>query len=157
MTRPTTEDRFWAKVDKNGPLPPIRPDLGPCWLWKGKLTRKGYAQFSIKNGYPGHPQGWEPVAAHRFAYELQVGPIPDGLCIDHLCFVRHCMNGAHLEAVTLAVNTLRSNSPTMLLHRANRCAKGHDLTVHGYNRPTGTGRFCRTCQAERARTGSTLA
>jgi len=87
----TTEQRFWAKVDKNGP--------GGCWLWTAARYPGGYGQFRA-NGKGG--------AAHRFAYELLVGPIPEGLEVDHVCHVRHCVNPGHLQAVTRSVNMTRA-------------------------------------------------
>lgn len=110
--RPSAEERFWAKVDKNGPIPEHRPDLGPCWLRRSKKNH-GYGVFSI---------GKKSISAHRYAYELVVGPIPDGYQIDHLCHHpdlcelaeqcphRRCVNPAHLEAVTCRVNLMRSGS-----------------------------------------------
>lgn len=87
---PDPAERFWTYVDKAGP--------GNCWLWTGRLERNGYARFR----HDGQRSG-----AHRYAYELEVGPIPDGLTIDHLCRVRHCVNPMHLEPVSGRENTRR--------------------------------------------------
>lgn len=70
-----------------------------CWLWTGTLSMKGYGRFNVTDR--------NNAAAHRFAYESFVGPIPDGLEIDHLCSVRRCVNPAHLEPVTHAENLRR--------------------------------------------------
>ncbi len=91
--KPTREERFWAKVDRSGP--------GGCWLWTAS-TREGYGYFGLGRRDEGM------VDAHRFAYELLVGPIPAGLEIDHLCRVRRCVNPPHLEAVTSAENKRRA-------------------------------------------------
>ena len=94
----TPEQRFWPKVNKAGPAPTYRPDLGPCWLWTAYLY-KGYGRF---NGGQGRI-----VEAHRFAYELAKGAIPSGLVLDHLCRVTSCVNPDHLEPVTIAENVDR--------------------------------------------------
>jgi hypothetical protein len=75
-----------------------------------------------------------------------VGPIPHGLTIDHLCRVRACVNPAHMECVTRAVNSLRGEAPCVLLHRANLCKAGHDQRVHANITPSGR-RLCRICNA----------
>lgn len=86
------EERFWAKVD--------RRDGGDCWPWLGTTTSTGYGLFGV-------PREDRTVGAHRYAYELVVGPIPTGLELDHLCRVRNCVNPAHLEPVTHAENLRR--------------------------------------------------
>jgi hypothetical protein len=88
-------ERFWLKVD--------RQDQGECWRWTGAVAG-GYGRFWIG---PGRARG-RPVQAHRFAYELLVGPIPDGLTIDHLCLNKLCVNPAHMEPVTGAENSRRA-------------------------------------------------
>ncbi len=105
------QDRFWPKVNKNGPIPSIRSDLGPCWIWEAQSVAEGYGKLSITGGSP----AW----AHRFAYETRYGVIPKGLHIDHLCMVRLCVNPDHLEAVTQAENNRRAAVETM---RRRSCA-----------------------------------
>lgn len=73
----------------------------PCWLWNGALIQGGYGRY--QRGPKGQP-------AHRAYYEKLVGPIPDGLDLDHLCRVRRCVNPSHLEPVTAAENTRRGAS-----------------------------------------------
>src|SRR4051812_41628217 len=84
------EVRFWEKVEKEGAVPADRPSLGPCWEWTAFKLR-GYGQFSPWKGLL--------CRAHRYAYELLVGPIPEGHELDHLCRNRGCVNPAHLEPV----------------------------------------------------------
>ena len=95
------EERFWEYVNKTP----------ACWLWTGKLTADGYPLFRVKRDHPLEP--WTYVRAHRWAYEAQVGAIPEGLTLDHVrergCHHRHCVNPAHLEPVTRAENTRREN------------------------------------------------
>ena len=93
----TPEQRFWAKVDKDGPVPADKPELGPCWLWAAFVNRStGYGQF--------YPQHGVTVGAHCYSYELANGPVPEGLDVHHECHVRRCCNPAHLRALSRAEN-----------------------------------------------------
>lgn len=134
------EARFWSKVDKNG--------SGGCWLWTGKLASNGYAEFS-------HDRKRD--RAHRYAYELLVGPIPEGLVIDHVwergCRHRHCVNPAHLEPVPNGENIRRGFAPAHIAHRSNTCKRGHSLKDAWKNPKTGW-RQCLTCKRERMATAS---
>ncbi|MGW2520519.1 HNH endonuclease signature motif containing protein [Streptomyces sp. NPDC001617] len=125
---PTVEERFWAKVDKNGPPPAQRPELGPCWVWTGSTDQKGYGRF-----YDG--------SRSRKAHDYAFGPIADGLEPDHLCRNRACVRRSHLEAVTHRENSQRAaySKPT--------CARDHALPEPG---PNGR-RVCRPCANERNR------
>jgi hypothetical protein len=93
-------DRFWAKVDKNGPVPDDRPDLGPCWVWQNATTKR-YGTIQLGGRECGK------ILAHRWSYEIANGPIPEGLELDHLCGNPPCVNPAHLEPVTHLVNVRR--------------------------------------------------
>lgn len=129
--------RFLAKVNKDGP---IHPTLGTaCWLWTASIDLGGYGQFYYR-GARGK--------AHRFAYESAVGPIPDGLQLDHLCRVRSCVNPAHLEAVTMLENIRRGEGGSNFRLKTH-CPKGHpysgdnlyvSIDAAGQRR-----RHCRTC------------
>ena len=140
----TLEQRFWLKVDKNGPPPVYRPDLGPCWLWLGTLT-KGYGHFRV---------GSRLRYAHRVAYELCVGPIQQDLQSDHLCRVSRCVNPNHLEPVTSAENCRRGLGPSASGSRMlakTHCPQGHPYAGENlYARPNGA-RVCRACNRERDR------
>lgn len=130
--------KFWARVDKSGPVPESVP--GQCWLWMGSRDRKGYGQLWNKR-------------AHRLSYEALVGPIPEGLQIDHLCRNPPCVNPAHLEAVTSRENTRRGFGPTSPAVRGvlNHCKYGHEFTpenTYTRQREGYTIRVCRRCKAD---------
>lgn len=124
--------RFWEKVDLNG--------AGGCWLWEASLFLSGYGQFQI-----GHTK----IRAHRWAYEREFGPVPDGMVLDHLCRVRRCVNPAHLEAVTERENVLRGEGPSAHNARKTQCINRHPFD-HANTRRTPNGkRVCRRCHAIR--------
>jgi len=131
------QERFWQYVSKTE----------TCWLWTGTLSH-GYGSF-----YLGRPEGgYRQVMAHRFAYELLIGPIPDGLTLDHLkdrCGDKRCVkvvadvySPAHLEPVTLRVNIQRGSPNKAKTH----CKRGHEFTAEN-TRPASSkgGRACRAC------------
>lgn len=130
----TVGERFWAKVDASA-------GLGACWEWLAYRGRDGYGQFGV---------GRVVKRAHRVAFELARGPVPDGLTLDHLCRNRGCVNPVHLEPVTAGENVLRGISPAATHARAEQCPQGHQYdagntyTYRGWRR-------CRRCNADRAR------
>jgi hypothetical protein len=140
----TIETRFWPKVDKDGPVPAQRPDLGPCWLWTAGTNGYGYGYFNMDARRATHMN----AGAHRVAYELLIGPIPEGLTLDHLCLNNPCVNPAHLEPVTLAENIRRS--PQAQAKRARtHCPQGHPYNAANTRwrtRPN-PGRSCRACDS----------
>lgn len=71
-------------------------DPGGCWLWPGSKSHDGYGKIR-RDG--------RTQLVHRVAYELHVGPVPDGLALDHTCHTRACFNPAHLEPVTPTQNS----------------------------------------------------
>jgi hypothetical protein len=81
--------RFWAKVQTDGPIQ--RAELGPCWVWTASLIR-GYGQFHL----PRSGRTQRTVYAHRFAWTLTNGPIPEHLSVLHRCDHPVCVNPNHL-------------------------------------------------------------
>ncbi len=146
---PSLIERFWAKVDKNGPIPEYRPDLGPCWIWTAARTKHGYGQIGS-----GGKRG-KILYAHRVSYELHVGELPKDRShhLDHLCRVTSCVNPAHLEYVTCSENVLRGVLPERLRQRyaaMTHCVNDHEWTPENtYFRPGTTLRCCRTCNVQR--------
>jgi hypothetical protein len=72
-----------------------------CWEWDDAISVKGYGRCIIER---------RSAQAHRVVYEMMRGPVPDGLELDHLCCVRHCVNPDHLEPVTHAENLRRARA-----------------------------------------------
>lgn len=102
-------DRFWSKVNKNGPISEHSPELGPCWIWVGGLSSHGYGWISTKSR--------TASLAHRISWFLLKGDIPEGFEPDHLCRVRKCVRPEHVELVTHAVNISRGIGPTSKIGR----------------------------------------
>lgn len=99
----TRSDRFWEKVNKDGPIMPGMET--PCYVWTGSLFPDGYGGF------------WDGSCrkASQVGYELQAGPIPDGLHVLHKCNNRPCVRGDHLYTGTnkqnMADRSAAGNTP----------------------------------------------
>ena len=131
-----TPEKFWRRVEKSE----------GCWRWPGAKNSTGYGMVRV---------GKKVVYAHRYAYELEIGPIPEGLTIDHLCRVRLCVNPAHLEPVTQSENVLRGQAPPALNAVKTHCKRGHEFTEENTGKASSGGRMCiechRTTNRDRAR------
>ena len=125
-------DNFLAKVGA--------PDAGGgCWCWTGSRDRHGYGNISV-NGFC--------IGAHRVAYQLAVGAVPDGMDLDHLCRIRHCVNPAHLEPVSRRENTMRSSiAPAGVNAAKASCINGHAYVAANTYLDRAGHRHCRTCRA----------
>lgn len=120
---------------------------GGCWEW---IAGKGGVHGGVYGVIWSGPGGRQ-IYAHRAMYELHVGPIPDGLTIDHLCCNYACVNPDHLRPATQKENILRGNSLSARRARQTHCVHGHEFTPENTilrSRPQG-GRLCRTCNRER--------
>lgn len=122
-------------------------DLGhctPCWISNRAAQPNGYTKIGVLG------RTW---LTHRFAYEAFVGPIPDGMQLDHLCRQRACVNPEHLEPVTCRENLLRGETVTAREAQQTHCHLGHEFTPENTyvraDRPTSRG--CRVCRSASAR------
>ncbi|WP_374955176.1 HNH endonuclease signature motif containing protein [Arthrobacter sp. MYb51] len=99
------------------------------------------------NGH-GYGQAWHGGGtryAHRLAYELHYGSIPEGLFIDHLCRNRACFNPLHLEAVTNAENVMRGQGVGAKAARQTHCKHGHEFTPDNLLKSKLPHRVCLEC------------
>jgi hypothetical protein len=125
----TADERFEACVDRSG----------QCWMWTGLVLPCGYGRLSVDG---------KQVYAHRYSYEQTVGPIPEGLELDHLCRVRACVNPNHLEPVTRRENIRRGVSVVAANAVKTHCRNGHPFDeANTYIRANG-GRECRPCRKQ---------
>jgi hypothetical protein len=133
MNMDAAEASFWTRVEKDT----------ACWLWQGSVGSTGYGTF-------------RGLAAHRFAYEAMVGPIPVGLVLDHACKVPRCVRPDHLEAVSQAENLRRGVGFPARQASQTHCVRGHAFDEANTYRWRGH-RMCKTCKNERRRKHLTAA
>lgn len=105
-----------------------------CWIWTASLNN-GYGRYTVEG---------RSVYAHRFAYELWVGPIPDEHELHHICGTRSCVNPSHLIPVTRGEHP--GSGPDVERSRTH-CNSGHLLDGRRGNGK----RYCLTCNRERVR------
>lgn len=127
--RNTIEKALWDKVTVTG----------FCWLFEGWVDKEGYgyARFDLK-----------AQRVHKLAYEQLIGPVPDGLHLDHLCRVRHCVNPDHLEPVTPRENLMRGFTHARVNAEKSHCKNGHEFTPENTLQDDKQ-RYCRACARDK--------
>jgi len=117
-----------------------------CWEWTGSKGANGYGIFMWDAGPPKRT-----CTAHRAAYRLFIGEIPDGYEVDHLCRRRSCVNPEHLEAIPLAENRRRRDTPSGKRHwngKKTHCKNGHPFSGANLSVDINGARICVTCRRE---------
>jgi hypothetical protein len=117
-----------ARLERNS----MAPVGSSCRLWVRGVDHGGYGKMKV---------GGRTLPAHRVAWELKNGKIPEGLVIDHLCRVRSCVNPDHMRVTTHKVNVLAGETIAAANARKTHCPQGHP-----FDRVRPTGRACSICQ-----------
>ncbi len=128
----TLHSRFLSKVQK---LP-----YDGCWIWTARKTPKGYGYLAAF--YCSKIQNYISQPAHRIAYQLYVGQIPNGFHVDHLCRNPSCVNPCHLEAVTCKENVRRGLRSAL----KTQCPKGHPWIPENQHMERNGRRRCKICR-----------
>ncbi len=143
----TLTSRKPVRFNSQRPAPPVHQNFwgrvlvgDGCWGWIGTRNNRGYGRYRAVRGSN------REVVAHRIAYEMVIGAVPDGLQLDHLCRNRGCVNPWHLEPVTCRENLMRGVGFSAVNAMKTHCPEGHEYTAaNTYINVRRYGRHCRTC------------
>lgn len=132
----TIAERFWPKVKKTD----------GCWLWMGGKSDSGYGRFGLGTRKDGI------AIAHRVAWELINGPIPEGMLLLHRCDTPSCVNPGHLFLGSQQENMMDCHQKKRFFNqRKTHCQKGHEFTLQNTHYNKNGGRVCRACDNERTK------
>lgn len=119
---------------------------GDCWIWHRRKNQQGYGMVDYEG---------KSVTAHRLSYTAFIGPIPEGMTLDHLCKVRSCVNPFHLEPVTHQENIRRGNGISVQNAAKQFCINGHEFSGDNVRpkivKGRVEGRYCLKCNRMRKR------
>ncbi len=134
MAGKTRAEVYEEHVDRDCTvIPTTDPTLGNCWGWTGRMWPSGYSRINAEN---------KTLQAHRVAYELFIGPIPEGYDTDHLCMHKWCVRPSHLDPVPHAENIRRWAEQTI-----THCPRGHPYTAANLVKGS-IHRRCLTCNTD---------
>lgn len=130
-------DRFICKINKNsGTFGYDGKYPSECWIWTANTNEDGYGLLWMPEGN---------IGAHVFSYKLYHGDIPLGMTVNHICYVRNCVNPTHLNLLSVCNNILDGQGPAAINARKQHCKHGHALTIDNtYKQPNGRG--CLICR-----------
>lgn len=112
------------------------PDANGCMRWISHFNNCGYGRFCYV---------YRQILAHRFAYQVWVSEIPEGLTLDHLCGHPWCVAPDHLEPATQRTNILRGTAPSAINAAKTHCIRGHEFDDTNTRITTNGRRQCRQC------------
>ena len=146
VVTPRQQERFWKRVQKGD----------GCWNWTGNKIKGGYGHVMVGKTFRRNGKAALLLRlAHRVAYELTNGPIPEGMTIDHICGNPPCVKPDHLQVMSMRDNIMKGNAPPARCARQTHCLRGHPLTgsnLYNSHRP---GRSCKACDRIRSRQEAT--
>lgn len=112
-----------------------------CWIWQGHKDRRDGRALMWRAG--------GPINAYRHVYQIEVGPVPDGLVLGHECNNASCVAPHHLRPTTKSENEQHKNWRRVM--RITTCKNGHDQKIHAVVTPGAggrPGRVCRQCNRD---------